>query len=83
MVGKASSAPPAQQQQQQPPPPPPQQQQPAWASVSSGAAAKFGETEELAEPSSSSDSDFDVRLFKSSSIFNVCTVGVLFRLIIE
>jgi tousled-like kinase len=78
MVSKASSAPPAQQQQQPPPAPPQQQQQqPTWASVSSGAAAKFGGTEELAEPSSSSDSDYDVRLFKSSSIV-MCVLLVLF-----
>lgn len=76
MVGKASSAPPA-QQPPPPPLPPQQQQQPTWASVSLGAAAKFGGTEELAEPSSSSDSDYDVRLFKSSSIV-MCVLLVFF-----
>lgn len=61
MVGKASSVPPA-QQQQQPQPQPPQQLQPAWPAISS-AATKFVGIEDLAEPSSSSDSDDDVRLF--------------------
>lgn len=64
MVGKASSAPQPQQQQQLPqqttttPPPPPQQQQPSWPAVSS-AACKFGGSDDLAEPLSSSDSDDD------------------------